>query len=196
MKGEHLLLASLSVAAAVVLTRAADPEELTIPPLMKPRERSVPEDRAFWNAAVIPEPVNFREPSAAKIAALVIPPVDHRGEVVRLIAEGDEKTLNEEVAAWFEEDPVSVSDWLDQQESLEALEPAVGMIAGKLARDGDPTLGLEWAKLLQPGPKQEELFFDIYALAARGWRFSEAELRAAPLPPEKLELLLSGAAGD
>ena len=70
------------------------------------------------------------------------------------------------------------------------------MIAGKIAEAGDPAHALEWAALLTPGPEQEQSVFDIYALAARSRRFSEAELRAAPLPPARVDELLSGAAGD
>lgn len=196
MKGIHLVLPLGCVAMAVALMVPDSHEHASPQAATKSRVRESPPTSAFWNSAVVPEPEAFREPSAAVVATSGLLPIDHRKEITRLIKEGNEDGLNCAVAAWFEADPVSVSDWLGQQESLGALQPAVGMIAGKIARDGDPSSGLEWAKLLQQGPERDQVFFDIYALAARGWRFSEAELRAAPLPPEKLELLLSGAAGD
>lgn len=196
MKGIHLVLPLGCIAMAVALMFPDGHEHASPQATTKSRVREAPSGSAFWNSAVVSEPEAFREPSAAVVATPGLLPIDHREEVIRRIKEGDEDRLNHAVAAWFEADPVSVSEWLGQQESLEALQPAVGMIAGKLARDGDPSAGLEWAKLLQQGPERDRVFFDIYALAARGWRFSEEELRAAPLPPEKLELLLSGAAGD
>ncbi|RYD22699.1 MAG: hypothetical protein EOP88_07110 [Verrucomicrobiaceae bacterium] len=196
MKGLHLLLPLGCVAAAVMLIDPDAHERESVHSATKSRLRERSGAPAFWNSAVAPEPAAFREPSAAVAASPPSAPVDHREEVTRLIKEGDTEGMNREVAAWFEAEPESVSEWLGQQESLEVLQPAIGMIAGKLARDGDPSSGLEWAKLLQQGPERDQVFFDIYALAARGWRFGEEELRAAPLPPEKLELLLSGAAGD
>lgn len=195
MKLAWLLLALTTVTAVVLLTRPG--EESHLPePVMKSKVRTGREEGRFWEAAVAPEPAEFREPSAAVISLPPSSPENHRAEVTRLIQEGNEDGLNRAVAVWFEAEPDSVSEWLGQQQSFDALQTALGMIAGKLARDGDLSSGLEWAKLLQQGPERDQVFFDIYALAARGWRFSEAELRAAPLPPEKVELLLSGAAGD
>ncbi|PAW70407.1 MAG: hypothetical protein B9S35_15210 [Opitutia bacterium Tous-C5TDCM] len=162
----------------------------------KSRTRIPSKDAPFWNSAIVPEPPVFREPTTAPLPQAKLPQVDHPREVARLQHSGDVAALNFALAAWFTADAAATRDWLAAQENLNSYQPALTMIAGKIAEAGDPAHALEWAALLTPGPEQEQSVFDIYALAARSRRFSEAELRAAPLPPARVDELLSGAAGD
>lgn len=162
----------------------------------KARTRIPSTDAPFWNSAVVPEPKNFREPTAVIEPQTKPPQVDHPREVARLQRSGDVAALNFALAAWFDANAVAARDWLAAQENLNSYQPALTMIAGKIADAGDPAHALEWVALLTPGPEQEQSIFDIYALAARSHRFSETELRAAPLSPERIAELLSGAAGD
>lgn len=181
-RGFFLLLLPL-IMAATALLRPAEPERKS--------------QRASGRQSAAPaghDAANFRSPAGKTRPAPA--PVDHPGELTRLITEGDFAGMNHATAAWYDADPTAAGEWLEQQESLDAFHPAVRMIAGKLAGDGDLRLGLEWADLLPPGPEREQLLFDIYAMAARGGRFTKAELRTAPLPPGKRELLLGGAPGD
>lgn len=153
-------------------------------------------DAPFWNAAVVPEPTFFREPSATIPSQTKLPQVDHPREVARLHNSGDVAALNFALSAWFNADAAAARDWLAAQENLDSYQPALNMIVAQIAAAGDPAHALEWAAILTPGPEQEQSVFDIYALAARSHRFTEAELRAAPLPPARIDELLSGAAGD
>ncbi len=162
----------------------------------KARPRIPSKDAAFWNSAIVPEPENFREPTATAFPQTQPSRVDHPSEVARLHRSGEVAALNFALAAWFDADPTAARDWLASQASLDPYQHALTQITGKIAEAGDPAHALEWAALLSPGPEQEQSLFDIYALAARNHRFTEAELRAAPLPPERIAELLSGAAGD
>jgi hypothetical protein len=151
------------------------------------RPRIPSKDVPFWNSAIVPEPKNFREPSSVDLLQSKLPLVNHPSDVA---------ALNFALAAWFDADPAAARDWLARLDSLDLYQPALTMIVGKIAQAGDLAHALAWAALLTPGPEQEQSLFDIYALAARNHRFSEAELRAAPLPPARIDELLSGAAGD
>lgn len=193
------ILAILFVAiAAFFATRSAveEKKESVAPISNRDRSRVPSRDAPFWSSAVVTEPKVFREPSSVRISQSNIPPVDHPAEVARFLKSGAMTELNFALAAWFDADAVAARDWLADQESLDSYQPALTMIVGKIATAGDPAHALEWAALLTPGPEQEQSLFDIYAFAARNHRFSEAELRAAPLPAARIDELLSGAAGD
>lgn len=143
----------------------------------------------------MPEPTTTR--SIMREPQIQTPPSsDPATEVIRLAAAGDFKKLNFAFATWFDRDPIHARDWLALQTSMDDLQPAIAMVAGKIAQDGDPANGLEWAKLLHPSPQQEQTIFDIYALAARQNQFTQEQLKSAPLPPARIAELLGGAAGD
>ncbi|NJM37809.1 MAG: hypothetical protein HC845_08125 [Akkermansiaceae bacterium] len=151
---------------------------------------------SFWETAITPEPENFRQPTSIILPQTQISPTDLPQEISRLQKSGDFQALNSTLAAWFEADPAAASDWLAQQGNFDSYQPALTQIVGKIATDGDPTHALEWSALLTPGPQQEQSLFDIYSIAARKHYFTEAQLRTAPLPPERIDELLSGGAGD
>ena len=193
------VILAISCAALIAIFWPDQPKKAQeIPPTAatKARSRIPSKDAPFWNSAVVPEPKDFRGPTAVIEPQIKLPQVDHPREVARLHRSGEISSLNFALAAWFDADPTAARDWLASQTSFDSYQPALTMIAGKIAEAGDPAHALEWAALLPPGPEQEQSLFDIYALAARNHRFTEAQLRAAPLPPERIAELLSGAAGD
>lgn len=193
------VILAISCAALIAIFWPDQPEkaqEISHATATKARSRIPSKEAPFWNSAVVPEPKDYREPSATIPSQTTLPQVDHPREVARLQHSGEVAALNFALATWFDADAVAARDWLAAQENLNSYQPALTMIAGKIAEAGDPAHALEWAALLTPGPEQEQSLFDIYALAARSRRFSEAELRAAPLPPARVDELLSGAAGD
>jgi len=155
------------------------------------------EEPPFWEQAIVPEPEKtrstIREP---RIEPPKLASPDPEAEVMRLAAAGDSTNLNYAFAAWFDLDPHTARDWLAAQSSMDGLQPAITMVAGKIAQDGDPANGLEWAELLDPGPQQEQTLFDIYSLAARGNQFTEEQLKSAALPAARIAELLGGAVGD
>lgn len=195
--------AAILIVLGIVLTAVFWPDwtekNQQIPPAIattKARTRIPSKDAPFWNSAIVPEPPVFREPTTAPFPQTKLPQVDHPREVARLHGSGNVAGLNFALAAWFDADAAAARDWLAAQENLNSYQPALIMITGKIAEAGDPAHALEWAALIAPGPEQEQSLFDIFALAARNHRFTEAELRAAPLPPSRVDELLSGAAGD
>jgi hypothetical protein len=197
MKPAIILLASCAMIAAFLALRpAGHPEQEAAPQLTRnPRSSSRPVP--FWHSAVVPEPRTSRLPLPEVVAGNPeASRVDHPAEVARLFNTGETDALNFALAAWFDADPAAARDWLGAREMLEPFQTALGMIAGKIAGDGDPSRALEWAALLPPGPEQEQALFDIYVIAARAHQFTEAELKSAPLPPERIRELLSGAPGD
>lgn len=198
-----LLVAAALVIVIVVMGRENEPagEEIASPPAStRSRVRLPSSSTPFWESARAARSGDFRAPVAVDPAALGIPsqlpPVDHPEHVAALHAAGNLQDLQAALAAWFRADPSAARDWLASLESFEIVQPALSMIAGHIAQQGDSAHALEWAALLNSGAEKEQVFFDIYALAARSHHFTEAELRNAPLPPEQIEELLSGAAGD
>lgn len=171
-------------------------DRLSSPPIAGKAQRKLPPmSSAFWKSAIVPESDEFRSPTGVANPARP-KPVDYAAEVPSFVTSGNAAKLNIVLPAWFDVDPVAARDWLAAQKSFALLQPALSRIAGQIAEAGDPEHALEWAKLLEAGPAQEHTLFDIYALAARFSQFSEDLLRAAPLPPERVNDLLSGAAGD
>ena len=197
MKLKGITAVFLIVVALVFAMRPTAVLKPTAEPVStKTRARLAGKDTPFWNSAEVPVPDTFREPITAVIGQKEAPFVDHPAEVARLEAAGDIHSLNFALAGWFDAAPLAARDWLAEQDSLDSFQPALAMIAGKIAATGEPANALQWATLLPPGPQQEQSLFDIYALAARAGHFTEDQLRAAPLPPERVRELLSGAAGD
>jgi len=182
--------------AAYFALRSPTPEAKTTEQFNNKRQRPI-QDPPFWEQAIIPEPAItrpiLREP---RMEATISNPPDPATEVMRLSAAGDFEKLNFAFATWFDRDPINARDWLAARTSMAGLQPTISMVAGKIAQDGDLTNGLEWAKLLHPGPQQEQTFFDIYALAARQHQFTQEQLKSAPLPAARIDDLLGGAAGD
>lgn len=160
------------------------------------------EPAAFWRSAQAGEPGESRhgarpvDPAALGIST-ELPPIDYPARVDALAAAADgEGPLQAAVADWFRTDPAAAREWLTVHGGREDLQPALALIACQISGTGDPAQALEWAALLHPGsPLKEQTIFDIYAEASRRRQFTEAELRAAPLPPERIEALVSGA-GD
>ncbi len=196
MKQIYILVILCTLIATFFALRSPAPNLATTAQSNNKRQRPTL-DLPFWEQAVIPEPEITRPTSRDNhlIAPIANSP-DPATEVIRLAAAGDFENLNFAFATWFDRDPIAARDWLALQKSLDNLQPAIAMVAGKIAQDGDPTNGLEWAKLLHPGSQQEQTYFDIYALAARQNQFTPDQLKSAPLPAARIEELLSGAAGD
>ncbi|HVJ45284.1 MAG TPA: hypothetical protein VM511_02790 [Luteolibacter sp.] len=121
---------------------------------------------------------------------------DHLRNANRLFAGKEWKLLNDAVEAWFEADPAAAREWIASIENLEPLEPAIARISAAIGRTGEAALALQWVELLQPGPEKDRSLHDIYALAARNRQLTDEQLRAAPLPPEEIERLLSRTADD
>jgi len=194
MKYSFILAIACAFIAAFFALRSPPPVLAKPETASHKRPRPVP-DPPFWEQAVIPEPASTR-PIMREPQIQSHPSPDPATEVIRLAAAGDFKELNFAFATWFDRDPIHARDWLALQTSMDDLQPAIAMVAGKIAQDGDPANGLEWAKLLHPSPQQEQTIFDIYALAARQNQFPPEQLKTAPLPASRIEELLSGAAGD
>ncbi|MEK7952231.1 hypothetical protein [Luteolibacter soli] len=168
-------------------------------PLPTKSARLPSRESPFWEAARVASPAKPREPSVIDPASLGISPVtvpiDHARQVSDLLKRGDTKELQDALPAWFEAHPAAAADWLEHQASLADYQPALARISGQIAEAGDPRHALEWAATLEPGPLQEQTLFDIYALARRGGVIGEDEIRAAPLPPDRIQNLVSGAPG-
>lgn len=194
MKIAAILLTLAAIVATVSVMRP--PDQQSAPPTTKFRQRLPPKNTPFWRAAVAPDPVDFREPSAVKIEQYDSTPTDHPAKVAALLKTNDLPALNSALADWFDTDPVAARDWLAERESLAPYQPALIRITGQIAQAGDPAHALEWAALLVDSPEREQALFDVYAAAARNHQFTEAQLRAAPLPISRLNELLGGAAGD
>lgn len=124
------------------------------------------------------------------------PTIDHPARIAALLKSGNQAELDNAVSEWFEADPAAVREWLDEQQSLTPLQSSLAGIANRIAQAGDPQLALEWAAPLEAGPLKEQTLFDIYVLGRRSGTVSEAQVRDAPLPPERIAQLLSGAPGD
>lgn len=193
-----ILLSTSALIAASFFVLAPEKEAAGKPPSIsttRPRTRPA---RPFWEAAVVPEPLDFRRPAAATMPDLPSQPapVDHPSLVARLLAQGDDPPLNAAIADWFEADPTAARDWLAGRENLDRYQTALITIAGRISRAGDPAGALQWTELLQPGPAKEQSLIDIYAFAARTQQLSDDQLRAAPLPADRIERLLNRSADD
>lgn len=196
MKFTIALLVISTAFAVFFAARSANPSAVSPRPAITKASRHVPtSDLPFWNAAVVAESENFREPTAVLPTADIVA-VDHAAEVERLLESGDEQSLNFAIAVWFDCDPLAAREWLARCESLERCQTAMAMIATKAAQDGNPDGALDWIQLLQPGPQRDQALFDVYAFALRYRHFSEEQIRAAPLPEDRIAILLNGAAGD
>ena len=139
------------------------------------------------------EPVSAASPG---IRPEVRPAADRAKEVEALLASGKETELTLAVLAWFRQDAQAARDWLDQREDFGAFQTALKMIAEDLATSGKPEAALKWVPLLADPKLREDTLFSIMAAGRRSGCFAEAELRAADLPPERIEQLLSGVADD
>lgn len=186
------VVAALGAGFFFASDRAPKPDERTQRET-KVRPRT-PGGRAFWEKAEVPDAE--RPPVSELVLVDSVPTKDFPAKIDRLSQSGETDLLNFTLAAWFGENPVAVRDWLATRDSLEPYQPALSMIATKICGAGDPETALAWANLLSPGPERDRLLFDIYALAARENRLPEDRLKSAPLPPERIDLLLGGAAGD
>ncbi len=199
MKHPPVIFTALVVFLAVYVTMRPDEKKEAAPPRvaeMKSRDREPRPDAAFWESAVVPEPWDFRIPTSVGSGARDVPVVDHRALVSGMLAAGDDVGLNLAVGGWYEADPKAARAWLASQPALERFGPAFARISAYLASAGQPSYALEWTALLPPGPLREQSLFDVYAAASRSHQFSEDELRQAPLPPERIQQLLSGVPGD
>jgi hypothetical protein len=130
--------------------------------------------------------------SRESLPAAMDPPT----KITRYIAAGDVVGLQTVVSKWFAADPVAVRDWLESQQSLKSLQPALVQIAKDISAAGSPADALKWAELLENGPDRDQTLFEIYATGRRYRSLSEDQIRAAPFPPGRIEDLLSGAADD
>lgn len=149
----------------------------------------------FWKSASIPDPADFRLPSSHP-DPLPGPHPDYPAIVSRFLTANDPPKLNAAIAGWFSADPRAARDWLASRSDLTAFQPAIAMISANISRAGDPELALLWTAALDPGPAKEQALFDIYAFAARTRRFDRERLLSAPLSPDQLNQLLSGAPDD
>jgi hypothetical protein len=123
-------------------------------------------------------------------------PADRKGNILHLLAAGEDRAVQTAICEWFSADPVAARDWLASQPSLESFQPALSQIATNIAESGSPVEALQWAELLDEGPARERTVFEIYALGRRYHWLSDEQIRSAPFPPERVETLLSGAADD
>jgi hypothetical protein len=188
-----VMILALVVGGFAILRRNTIPA--SPPPASRP-QRSSPRELSFWKSAIIAEPPAFRPPTAVSQPPAATTSFDHRHRVAELLTAGNLPALNLAVSEWFAADPAAARDWISVQPSLDSLQTAIVLISGRIAQDGDPALALEWADQVTAPGERDQVLFDIYASAARSGQFSRDQLRAAPLPPERLERLLSGAADD
>lgn len=112
------------------------------------------------------------------------------------ISTGDAVEMQIIVSRWFEDDPVAVRDWLETQQSLKPLQPALIQIAKDVSAAGHPADALKWAELMESGPDRDQTLLEIYASGRRYGSLPEEVIRSAPFPREKIDALLSGAVDD
>jgi hypothetical protein len=142
-----------------------------------------------------PRPLHAITPESLGISSTLaqVHPAD---VIARAIAEENLPLIHSATLAWFQQDPQAARDWLAQQESLDALQPAISYIAASIGEKGDIPTAMEWLKLLTDDTLRESTLFDIQALALRARRITPEQIITDGLSPERIEELRSGAAGD
>jgi hypothetical protein len=187
-----------AIGIAIIVTLSPTKKESAQPEVrQKSRPRTEAREPAFWSSANISEPENVRAPlPEVSVKKPSSSPMDLPAQVQRHDQTGNISSLNAALTAWFETDSAAARDWLAKQDSLTHLQSALCNIAAKIAEDGNPAHAIEWASLLEDHAQREQSIFDIYALATRWNLLTDEQLKAAPLPPERIAELLSGAAGD
>lgn len=195
MTRRHLFgAAGFLILAAAALLSLRKKESIPSPPQTHFR-KSDRKDSPFWKSASIPEPADFRLPESCP-DPIPGPQADHQTIVSQLLSSRDPAKLNVAIADWFSSDPQAARNWLASRSDLTGFQPAIAMISANIARSGDPELALQWTDALAPGPAKELALYDIYAFAARTRRFDRERLLSAPLSPDHLNQLLSGAPDD
>lgn len=148
-------------------------------------------DRRFTSRPQEPAPAEAR--SSRKSLALL---ADPRAQIARHIAARNAVGIQTVVRKWFADDPNMLLGWLESQKSYQSLQPALAQVAKDISASGSPADALKWAELMEIGPDRDQALFEIYATGRRYRSLTEAQIRAAPFPPERIDALLSGAADD
>ncbi|MBK1815896.1 hypothetical protein JIN84_09720 [Luteolibacter yonseiensis] len=125
-----------------------------------------------------------------------VPPEDRRGNVLRLLAAGEDRMAQTAICEWFSTDPSAAREWLESQPSFENFQPAISIISKNIAESGSPADALAWAGLLDEGPVREQTVYEIYAIGRRYHWLSDEQIQAAPFSPDRVAALLNGAADD
>ncbi len=199
-----LVLAMVSLAVGIVIfstknstDRSDRTDETVFPPPRKPRTVS---PSAFWNSAHVPDPGRDLPVTSIRPEDLgVVPPsapIDHPARIARAISENDLPAIQSAALSWFEQDPAAAREWLAIQPTYDDLQPAISYIVSKISERGDLKTALEWSALLKESTLRDDTLFSIHALALRNGNLKPSEIARDLIPNDRLDELLSGAAGD
>jgi len=192
-----LVFAMVSLAVGIVIfstknstdrTDRTDETGLRPPRDPRPATAHVPDPgRDLPVTSIRPEDLGVFPPSA---------PIDHPARIARAISEDNLPAIQSAALSWFEVDPAAARDWLAIQPTYDDLQPAISYIVSKISERGDLKTALEWSALLKESTLRDDTLFSIHALALRNGNLKPSEIARDLIPNDRLDELLSGAAGD
>jgi len=154
----------------------------------------------FWDSAQVPDPGESVPIATIRPEDLgvTVPttPVEPQALIAKAVSENNLPGIQSAALVWFQQDPTAARDWLATQSTFEDLQPAISYIANHISEKGDLKTAIEWANILTDPSVRENTLFDIQALALRNRHITAAEISTDGLSSERVEELLSGAAGD
>lgn len=180
----------LSMAITIFLTKQSPDREESAPPQARRPRASAPhtyDPPAAPARPILPGELGVRPPSSL---------TNHPARIREIINAGKTSELQSAAVAWFRDDPLAVSEWLDRQPDLEAFSSAISAIAYHLSETNDLESALTWAESVPDKTLRNDTYHGILGIALRERQITVEQLDLTGLPDEIISDLQSGAPVD
>jgi hypothetical protein len=157
------------------------------------------EESPFWMSAVVPEPENFRMPSAAVVPIQPSPPDVAQVTAARVrelehgpVTPDGVHQLNQQVILWYDQDAAAATEWLNTTGRFEELSPSLASIAAVLGERGHfDAARLVLENISDPEAKRTAVL-ELFSLQARNGRVTREGLAAEGWQPADIDQVFQG----